>query len=342
MKYTKSFHIYLLLCFTALAHSVAYGQTIHDVCVSEVYAANVCSPAAPHNNSGVFAPPSITIKAGDQIRFWTRYVFLGGYGGSGAHDIRITGSPSHNVTLAMQTVSPWGPTSVLTPVFTTVGTYSMRCHNSDHCDLFADLFSGWPCSGYSVTVEPADILPIESWTLAAYQADRAVTLEWNTRGEQNTRHFEVERAGEQDETFVTLGTVPAAGNTPAGSYRFRDDLPGGQGTVLYRIRQVDTDGHASYSNVVSLSGRPADQLSLGVCPTLARDHIQVEYALLQDGPVRLHVYDMQGKRLATLYEALLPAGIHTQQLALPALPAQTYLLRAELAGRVQHTRFVVQ
>lgn len=139
--YTMKKLLLSLITFTFSA--VIYGQTTHQVCVSEV------SGAACSNNNAVFTPANLTIAVGDNIQFTTYMIAVGGYNGN--HQIRFGGGSPQDVVLAISTniISPM--TTVTTAAFNTAGVYSMECVNSNHCQ-FAQLLESWPCTGYTVTV----------------------------------------------------------------------------------------------------------------------------------------------------------------------------------------------
>lgn len=122
----------------------ATAQTIHPVCISEVFSTGACN-----STTGIFTPGNLTIQQGDQIQFTTYMVALGGY--NGTHDIQFAGSPANNVMLPISTNVLAPVTTVTTPPFNTPGTFSMECHDPNHC-VIANTMEGWPCNTYSVTV----------------------------------------------------------------------------------------------------------------------------------------------------------------------------------------------
>lgn len=77
-----------------------------------------------------------------------------------------------------------------------------------------------------------------------------IALSWATTWEQDANRFEVQRSRDGTE-FGTIGQLPARGTTDSRQvYTFSDDWPDA-GTTYYRLRQVDHDGTATYSNVVT-------------------------------------------------------------------------------------------
>jgi hypothetical protein len=87
------------------------------------------------------------------------------------------------------------------------------------------------------------------------QPNNRVSLSWATTWERDADYFEVQRSRSLSE-FGTIGQLPARGTTdtrdggPRQFYDFSDDWPD-SGITYYRLRQVDTDGTATYSNIVA-------------------------------------------------------------------------------------------
>jgi plastocyanin len=136
----------LILPLLLLTAITANSQTTHQVCISEVTNAP-CS-----NNNGVFTPSTLNIAIGDNIQFTTYFMGIsGGYDGS-THQIRFNGGSPQDVVLNVSSNVLSQVTTVTTPVFNTAGTITMECVNSAHCFNFAQLLSGWSCTGYSITV----------------------------------------------------------------------------------------------------------------------------------------------------------------------------------------------
>ncbi len=76
-------------------------------------------------------------------------------------------------------------------------------------------------------------------------------LEWATAKETESHLFVVEKSIDGF-TFEGIGEVNAAGASEKDKgYRFLDANPGGE-IAFYRLRQIDTDGTTSYSEVIEL------------------------------------------------------------------------------------------
>lgn len=172
----------------------------------------------------------------------------------------------------------------------------------------------------------ANPLPVQlSAFTATADGAAAVQLAWATASELQNDHFAVERSTDAL-TYTTLGTVGGAGtSTAAHSYGFRDTrLPAGAGLLYYRLRQVDTNGRATYSPVrsVLLAGAsPAPQLQ--AYPNPARTAVAVR--VLGPRPTApLQLLDALGRLVRS--QPLAAAGADTS-LILQDLPAGLYILR---------------
>ncbi|MEP0545591.1 MAG: CARDB domain-containing protein [Rhodothermales bacterium] len=70
-------------------------------------------------------------------------------------------------------------------------------------------------------------------------------------------------------------------------------------------------------------------------PNPATDRVTLGYSLSEAGPVHLAVYDVLGRRVATLVEATQPAGDHVADWDASGLASGTYVLRLSAAGEVR-------
>jgi hypothetical protein len=92
------------------------------------------------------------------------------------------------------------------------------------------------------------ILPLTflSFTVKS-QNDNTVLISWNTADEVNNSHFEIERSYDQTDWQV-VATVLPGNNSQMNSYQSTDQMTI-NGTIYYRIRQVDLDGKYMYSAI---------------------------------------------------------------------------------------------
>lgn len=170
----------------------------------------------------------------------------------------------------------------------------------------------------------ASPLPVTLSSFVATVAGRSAQLTWATASEVNNAYFNVERATAAG-IFTSLGTVAGHGTSALGTtYSYVDAEAAHAGSLLYyRLRQVDSDGTASYSpvHVVRLGG--AGLAAVALYPNPASAATTLDLTALPAGPCAVTVYDLAGRLLAT-YSL---AGGQAHDLSLQALPLGVSVLR---------------
>jgi hypothetical protein len=178
-------------------------------------------------------------------------------------------------------------------------------------------------------------LPVELARFTAASSGEAVTLRWSTTSEENNAGFDVERSTD-GETFTTIGFEPGVGTTEeAQSYRFVDREAPFATTLFYRLRQVDTDGTFEYSPVVEVEVTPSAVALLPVAPNPVSASARLRYELPEATAVRLQVFDLLGRRVATLVDGEKPAGRHEVSWRSAGLASGTYFVRLQAGSTAQ-------
>jgi hypothetical protein len=144
------------------------------------------------------------------------------------------------------------------------------------------------------TVSP---LPVVLTEFTGQRQQAGVALRWHTASEQLNLGFEVQRQTTPGGGFKLIGFIPSKGNvTQPSDYAFADDQAP-TGTVYYRLRQVDQNGPASYSPVITVGGDATTKAVvrlLPVAPQPAHDRLQVQLT----GPeqdIKLRLLDGLGR-----------------------------------------------
>ena len=87
---------------------------------------------------------------------------------------------------------------------------------------------------------------------AQKQGESASLLKWATATEIDNDHFEIERSADANE-WIKIGQQAGAGTTSEQqNYTFLDEQPL-NGTNYYRLKQVDVDGHFTYTNIATVT-----------------------------------------------------------------------------------------
>ena len=121
----------------------------------------------------------------------------------------------------------------------------------------------------STSFEPTP-LPVTLTSFTATRATTGVQVAWATASEKNSDFFEVQRALD-GQAFASVARLAAHGTT-AQSHRYDSFDAAAPATQLYyRLRQVDLDGTAAYSPVVTVAAAAGAEFALA--PNPARERV---------------------------------------------------------------------
>lgn len=104
------------------------------------------------------------------------------------------------------------------------------------------------------------------------------------------------------------------------------------GTLSYTFTAVDSSMATSVDRADEL---PETSSLAQNYPNPFNPSTEIVYYLDESGPVRLEVFDMAGKRIATLVEAVLPQGEHRARFDAGGLPTGTYIYRLTIGNGTQ-------
>ncbi len=196
-------------------------------------------------------------------------------------------------------------------------------------------------SGYSGSFSPFAIgesnfiLPVTWLSFTGTTQGKTVILNWATALESNNDYYEIERSANGIQ-YGKIGQVEA-GQNPAvrNEYRFTDNNPL-IGEAFYRLKQVDRDGHARYSTVISVIYAGETGISIRVIPGSGQLGLTVPAAVT--GPVDLLITDNIGRQLQ---RQTVRAG--QQIITLKAATANTvYFIKLLKEGKPLYTgRFIL-
>ncbi|MDH7460221.1 T9SS type A sorting domain-containing protein [Chitinophagaceae bacterium 26-R-25] len=271
------------------------------------------SPGGP-NNVGVlrFESSSTTLGAGSIIVI----DIVNGTGEGTGHDLLFfnTDRPfsfsGANLTVNDHATAP-------------IGTYTLIRTNDFSNNFSGPFLSSSIPSAYSAPVIAPTNVSISklSITVPLIWGDFFVAtnnglpqLYWTTLQETKTKYFDIERSSD-GVTFVSIGRVAANGNTSAPSaYHFldKDSLVFSQ--YYYRLKEMDIDGHYTYSKTCSFKV-PHLLEPFKMLNNVVADNLE----LVTKIKTKIVVIDMNGKILMSI---LLMPGQH--QINLSSLPTGVY------------------
>jgi hypothetical protein len=194
------------------------------------------------------------------------------------------------------------------------------------------------CGSTPQGCQGAGVLPFKLGMFRAVKkSSLLVELDWSTQYEQNSSHFEVQRST-GGENWSTIGNVTAKGfNNGVTSYQFKDASPE-NGTSLYRLKQVDIDGHFYYSDVVRVTNTAETEMKMFPNPVGNTAHIYLPVTT-NGNRYELQIINSNGAIVKQLNTGI------GNVLSLPAngMAPGTYLVRLLENGTTrQQTMFVKQ
>lgn len=135
-------------------------------------------------------------------------------------------------------------------------------------------------------------LPIELLSFEALYKNNEVLLNWSTASEKNNAYFTLEKS-KDGLLFEAFERIKSLGNSSTRTdYSSKDSDPG-SGRMYYRLKQTDTDGRFSYSNIVD-----ADidaEGSIRVFPNPCTGAFQLQFLHFKGEVLHLSISDVAGK-----------------------------------------------
>jgi hypothetical protein len=172
--------------------------------------------------------------------------------------------------------------------------------------------------------DSSSVVPVELSSFNAFVIGRNIKLSWQTSSETNNRGFEVERLLVKDlqnctpsgcvnfnNIWETIAFVDGKGTTnEVSSYSYTDnDLE--SGVYKYRLRQLDFDGAAKFSNEVEVEFFiPKVYVLDQNYPNPFNPKTTIGFQLPEKAFVTLKIYDTLGNELITLLNEQKNPGVH--------------------------------
>lgn len=190
----------------------------------------------------------------------------------------------------------------------------------------ADLFQWW------TLVDVNYPLPLQLLKFKALLGNNIVTLEWSTTSEINTKEFVIEHSADKT-TFVSIGAVPAAGNSSAArTYSAIDPSPS-PGLSFYRLKMIDIDGHFTYSPIAVINVTKSNTIM--VFPNPVKDELNINLGRLKANSFVL--IDAGGK---IIRRGLISS--QTFQIHFSNIEVGTYILKLFTTNGIENLKIIKQ
>ncbi|MCB1162935.1 5'-nucleotidase C-terminal domain-containing protein [bacterium] len=179
-----------------------------------------------------------------------------------------------------------------------------------------------------------DVVPVALSLFELESAGGLVNLRWQSAAaESQFRLLRGVDGGEVELSYSELG---------AGSFA-AEDRPGVEGRVSYQLygRQPGEEWQFLRSENVDVHLTIARTAIVGAFPNPFNPKTNVRFSLAEAGPVRLSVFDAQGRQVATLVDGRLGAGDHEVSWNAGEAGSGIYLVRIQSASGVDSRKLVL-
>lgn len=207
----------------------------------------------------------------------------------------------------------------------------------------------------------SSVLPVELSSFSASINGRSVELIWKTATEVNNYGFEIERksiphpeylsavsiagAGSantaKNEQWMKIRFVEGYGTTNSPQKYFYSDKNLSVGKHLYRLKQIDRDGRFEYSQEVEaeINITPLKFELAQNYPNPFNPATTIEFTLQESGLTKLTIYDVIGRKVATLVNEFLETGVvYQRQFDGSTLASGFYFATLQNGTNVEHIR----
>jgi hypothetical protein len=193
-------------------------------------------------------------------------------------------------------------------------------------------FEGVSQFGESILLDDITIaatLPVSIVSFNAQRAGNTNLLTWKTSQEQNSSKFVIERSTDGGRNFSDIGEVAAAGNSNTErNYRFVDKAPV-KGINYYRLRMVDLNSTAKYSDIKNVRNLGAADFS--IAPNPVQQQLKIRLDADNADRATIVITDMSGKQVYS-NSSNVSEGSNDLFVNTGSLAHGTYIIRIQLSN----------
>lgn len=189
------------------------------------------------------------------------------------------------------------------------------------------------------TITNGGVIPVKLVKFDARPAGSCkAVVSWNSSQEENMQEYQVEYSSNGTD-FVHAGIVKSNNSISGASYQFSASLSA-SANHYFRMKLIQSDGHFSYSPVVSLNASCSGSFLVTVLSNPVTEKLSVNVQQPEAGNTTFSILDATGKLMHSSTRKI-PAGANNiLSIPIENLAGGIYLLRAEHNGQVINNRFM--
>jgi len=159
-------------------------------------------------------------------------------------------------------------------------------------------------------------LPVELTSFNAEKNANRVDLFWTTASEINSHYYSINRSANGID-FISIGTLPAAGNSNTLLHYSFVDLNPLIGINYYQLTEYDFDGQLQNSKIETVSFLEEQSIITQVYPNPTIGDVSLHFNSLNAGTYYLTLTDALG---SIIYSAQIPAVVGENKFLLSLMP----------------------
>jgi hypothetical protein len=182
------------------------------------------------------------------------------------------------------------------------------------------------------------VLPVEFLGISAvWKSDNVARVSWNVANDNLAAAYQVERALPGASAFTTIATVPGKKQIGIANYAYNDDLTGVNGTILYRITSIGTNGTLGQSGIAKLFRMGKSSISMAPNPATDFVDIRTFGSIALEEALKVTVYTNTG---ALVMQANDPTGTSIR-INTSSWSEGVYMVHIEHGGEARTEKLIV-
>ena len=166
-------------------------------------------------------------------------------------------------------------------------------------------------------------------TFNASVSGNSIKLIWKTASEKNNYGFEVQRKDKDlEKAWENIGFIKGFNTSSAQKeYTFLDENPP-VSSLLYRLKQINTNGSIEYSDIININFQVPTEFALDQnYPNPFNPSTTIPFSIVEAGKINLTIYNVLGEKITTLVNGYKEASKYSVKFNSSNLPSGLYFYK---------------